>query len=60
MRIFQWLAVWLSIGISSVVTGQEVAGKKKVQELLALKEKIDIQLDIEYAKAGDLSLKLDI
>jgi len=52
--------VWLSIGISSVVTGQEVAGKKKVQELLALKEKIDIQLDIEYAKAGDLRLKLDI
>ncbi len=60
MRIFQWLAVWLSIGISSVVTGQEGAGKKKAQELAALKEKIDMQLDVEYAKAGDISLKLDV
>lgn len=60
MRAFQWLTVCLSISLSSVATGQDGAGKKKVQELAALKEKIDIQLDVEYAKAGDISLKLDL
>jgi acetyl esterase/lipase len=41
-------------------TSAAFAQQPKNNALAALQEKVDIQTDVEYAKAGDVSLKLDL
>jgi acetyl esterase/lipase len=59
MRLLTLVPIILATMFSHAVIGQE-ATKKKSQELAAVKEKIEIRTDVEYAKDGEHSLKLDV
>lgn len=50
--LFLFLAAWLAAPL--------YAQQPQARRLAELRERIDVQTDVEYAKAGDVSLKLDV
>jgi acetyl esterase/lipase len=55
--MYRFLALWLVAVVSSPIFAQEPKAKSKAD---VLPENVTVERDVEYAKAGDYSLKLDI
>lgn len=58
-RFWCFLLVFISLS-STTIVAQEKKAEKAAQQFAALREKVVIETDVEYAKAGDVSLKLDV